>query len=166
MNINDKDVLNDEDHSATENKTQVNAYKIEDEKEQDEKSLTNFLSSDSDINPVKEGTPSGGQNFGKNNLTPAGNDQNNPSQYAGNTNPYFDRKEPSEEHPEDSNFTAKEQDGGPDYDKAQPGFTVKDEVTKPEKLERGNDKNDRPHETEPYAEGTIDNDETNVPGVE
>ena len=71
-------------------------------------------------NIIKEGQPMGGQNFGKNNNTPAGDDKNNPSQYAGNTNAYLARTEPSEEHPEDSNFTAENQEGAPDYDKAQP----------------------------------------------
>ncbi len=41
------------------------------------------------------------------------------------------------------------------------------EMPKPEKVERGNGENDRPHKSEPYQEGTADNDgqqETNIPG--
>ncbi len=52
--------------------------------------------------------------FGQNNLTPAGDDKANPSQNAGYDNAYFRRNEPSEEHPENSNFVAQEQQGSPD----------------------------------------------------
>jgi len=131
----------------------------------------NFLfgKGDNPANPT-EGKGVGGQNFGKENNTPPGNDKHNPTQMAGHTNAYFDRNEPSEEHPEDSNFTAPNQDGEPDYDKAQPNnTTVKNMEPKPEKVERGNGENDRPHEQEPYTEGTDDNDENgkgkpNIPG--
>ncbi len=70
--------------------------------------------------PIHEGQPMGGQNFGRNNNTPAGDDRNNPSRNAGYSNAYFRRTEPSEEHPEDSNFKPAYQEGEPDYNSAQP----------------------------------------------
>lgn len=54
--------------------------------------------------PIREGQPMGGENFGENNTTHAGDDKNNPSQNAGYKNEYFRRTEPAEEHPETSNF--------------------------------------------------------------
>jgi len=114
--------------------------------------------------PVREGEGTGGHNFGKSNLTPAGDDKNNPSQNAGYSNAYFARTEPSEEHPENSNFTAKQQDGEPDYSKAQPNNSTKSEAPKPEVPKRGNGENDRPHPQQPYQEGTTDSEKTNIPG--
>jgi len=73
--------------------------------------------------PVREGEPMGGQKFGESSNTYAGDDKNNPSQNAGYTNEYFRRTEPSDEHPEDTNFKVKEQEGSPDYDKAQARMT-------------------------------------------
>src|ERR1700748_1563763 len=70
--------------------------------------------------PIREGEPMGGHKCGENNNTPSGDDKNNPSQNAGYKNAYFRRTEPSEEHPEDTNFRSSEQEGAPDYDKAQP----------------------------------------------
>jgi hypothetical protein len=163
---NDK-VLNDRDnHSKQGSKGQPEAYRVDDDKNLKEENLERNLYGNSrdNMKPVMEGRPMGGHNFGQNNNTPAGNDKNNPSQYAGTTNAYFNRTEPSEEHPEDSNFTGKQQDGQPDYSKAQPTTAVKAENPKPEKVERGNGENDRPHPQEPYREGTADNDEANIAG--
>ena len=70
--------------------------------------------------PIHEGQPMGGQNFGRDTHTTSGDDKNNPSQNAGHSNAYFARTEPSDEHPEDTNFKVKYQDGEPDYDSAQP----------------------------------------------
>jgi hypothetical protein len=39
------------------------------------------------MKPAREGQAMGGQSFGKNSNTPAGDDKNNPSQNAGYTNP-------------------------------------------------------------------------------
>ena len=77
--------------------------------------------------PVREGEPMGGQKFGESGNTYAGDDKNNPSQNAGYTNEYFRRTEPSDEHPENSNFKVKEQEGLPDYDKAQARMTPADQ---------------------------------------
>jgi hypothetical protein len=117
--------------------------------------------------PIREGEPMGGQRFGENAVTPSGDDKNNPSKMAGYSNEYFRRTEPSEEHPEDTNFRSPEQEGAPDYDKAQPYNTMTTEDPKPEPIERGNGDNDRPHKSAPYVEGTNDNDgeqQTNIPG--
>jgi len=77
--------------------------------------------------PVREGEPMGGQKFGESGNTYAGDDKNNPSQNAGYTNEYFRRTEPSDEHPENSNFKVKEQEGSPDYDRAQARMTPADQ---------------------------------------
>ena len=141
----------------TENNVHPTAVRVDDKNDIDEKSLERSFTGNEE-NPVKEGTGMGGQNFGNNNVTPAGDDKNNPSRTAGYDNAYFARNEPSDEHPEDSNFTSAEQDGAPDYAAAQ-GITTTGETPKPEPVERGNGENDRPHEEEPYTEGTDDSDE-------
>lgn len=141
------------------------AWLVEDDDNLNEDDLERELFVNGDEKkPVREGGGMGGENFGKNNLTPSANDKNNPSQYAGNTNAYFDRTEPSEEHPEDSNFTTEDQQGLPDYDKAQRDQLKNSTEPKPEKVERGNGENDRPHKGNTYQEGTADNDEPNIPG--
>jgi len=144
------------------------AWRVTDDKNLTEAHLERNLygKSENNMKPVKEGQAMGGHSFGKNSKTPAGDDKNNPSQNAGYTNAYFARTEPSEEHPEDTNFKLKSQDGEPDYAKAQPYASWRNETPKPEKPEeRGNGENDRPHEETGYHEGTADNEnEPNVPG--
>lgn len=170
MLFNENEFVNErDDHLQTGENKQPNAYRVDDDKAVQEKDLKRSFLSGNSAKPGMEGRPAGGQKFGKNNLTPSGDDKNNPSQNAGYTNEYFRRTEPSEEHPEDSNFKSKHQDGSPDYDKAQPRLTISDELPKPEKVERGNGENDRPHKQQPYYEGTADNDghsEPNIPGPE
>lgn len=103
-----------------------------------------MLDNNEETKPVTEGQPMGGQNFGSNNVTPAGDDKNNPSQNAGYSNEYFRRTQPAEEHTESNNFKPLDQEGKPDYEKAQSGKSDDDEK-----------------ETEPtqtYEEGTADND--------
>jgi hypothetical protein len=113
--------------------------------------------------PVREGQPMGGQNFGKNNDTCSANDKNNPSQYAGDSNPFFKNTEPMEEHPENSNFKVPDQQGSPDYDKARPDAFKKTSEPKPEKVERGNGENDRPHKGgDQYQQEATENDQPNV----
>ncbi|WP_183573456.1 hypothetical protein HDF18_07475 [Mucilaginibacter sp. X5P1] len=165
MTFNDEHLTNDRDDQPLA-KTQPNAYRVNDSHTIEEKHLKKhylFGKGDQHANPT-EGKGAGGQKFGQENLTPAGDDKNNPSQNAGYTNAYFARTEPSEEHPEDSNFTAKNQDGAPNYTKAQPYASANE--PKPEKRERGNGENDRPHPQEEYSEGTDDSDggELNIPG--
>jgi len=152
-----------ERHDA-ENK-KPNAWRVDDEDSPDENTLQTGLPGESDVKPVMEGKPMGGQSFGQNNVTPAGDDKNNPSQNAGNTNAYLARTEPSEEHPEDTNFKSPAQEGRPDYSKAQSTSKTTNEMPKPEKVERGNGENDRPHKGNTYQEGTADNEnEPNNPG--
>lgn len=169
MLSNNKLAVDREDQQQTAETDIARAYRVKDDKAIEESDLKKVYvfgvgGDGSNAKPVREGQPMGGHAFGKNNNTPAGDDKNNPSQNAGYSNAYFARTEPAEEHPEDSNFTAKYQDGAPDYDKAQPHPAVKNESPKPDPIERGNGVNDRPHTKETYKEGTADNDETNTPG--
>ena len=167
------------DNSKTINNNEPNAYRADDGAGLDEEDLKKqYLFGKGNFEPhPTEGQGTDGQKFGEENLTPAGNDKNNPSQLAGSTNAYFDRKEPSEEHPEDSNFTAINQEGAPSYSKATSKTkTMENTSPKPEEIKRGDGENDRPHPQQPYFEGTGDNDgtdgdeiekeerETNIPG--
>lgn len=135
-----------------------NAYRIEDNDNLEEKDLTkSYLFGNSEMKKANEagmeGTGMGGSKFGQENLTPSGDDEANPSQNAGYTNEYFRRTEPSEEHPESSNFKNEEQSGQPDYSQAQPTGNA----------EPGPDQSDN----DTYQEGTADNDgdkNTNIPG--
>ena len=175
------DELADEhiDGSKAANSPEPNAYRTDDGAGLDEKDLKKqYLFGKGNFEPhPTEGHGIGGQKFGEENLTPAGNDKNNPSQLAGSTNAYFNRKEPSEEHPEDSNFTAKDQEGAPNYRKAiSKTKTMENTSPKPEEIKRGDGENDRPHPQQPYTEDTDDSDgtdgddiakeerETNIPG--
>lgn len=167
------------DNSNTANSNEPNAYRTDDGAGLNENDLKkNYLFGKGDFEPhPTEGQGTGGQKFGEESLTPAGNDKNNPSQLAGSTNAYFNRKEPSDEHPEDSNFTERTQEGAPNYNKATSTTnTMENTAPKPEEIKRGDGENDRPHPQQPYTEGTDDNDgngsdeinkeerETNIPG--
>ncbi|MFD0748850.1 hypothetical protein ACFQZS_01770 [Mucilaginibacter calamicampi] len=89
-----------------------NAYVVKDDAGVEEKNLQrSYLFGDAEMKPVREGQPMGGESFGENNVTPAGDDKNNPSQNAGYSNAYFGRTEPAEEHPENSNFTTDGENG-------------------------------------------------------
>lgn len=165
MNFEDNEITDDNnDHPHNE----TGGYRADNGAGLDEDDLTRsflFGKSKNTANPT-EGKGVGGENFGQENNTPAGNDKNNPTQMAGHTNAYFDRNEPSDEHPEDSNFTAAYQDGEPDYGKAQPNDTAMETLDpKPEKVERGNGENDRLHPQQPYTEGTDDNDDETQPNI-
>ncbi len=171
MNYSENDSADDrKDQSQNENNAQPGGRRIDNGAGLNEEDLEKTFLFDKGGNAGNptEGKGVGGQNFGKENNTPAGNDKNNPTQMAGHTNAYFDRHEPSDEHPEDSNFTAEYQQGAPDYDKAQPNNnSMENNAPKPEKVERGNGENDRPHAQQTYTEGTDDNDgntQTNIPG--
>jgi hypothetical protein len=141
------------------------AWRAEEGDELTEDDLQRELFDDDQTKPVREGQPMGGHNFDKNNNTSAANDKNNPSQYAGNSNPYFDRTEPMEEHPENSNFKPPGQEGLPDYDKARPDLSTNSTPPKPEKVEKGNGDNDRPHKGgDDYPNGPAGNEQPNIPG--
>jgi hypothetical protein len=165
----DQTTAGSNDSTVPEN-NKPNGYPTDNGAGLNEKDLTkNFVYAGDKNKPVTEGQPTGGQKFGENNLTYSGDDKNNPSQNAGYSNGYFKRTEPSEEHPEDTNFKTANQDGTPDYDKAQPYSKMENETPKPEKIERGNGENDRPHKGNTYQEGTDDSDGNggvNIPGPE
>jgi hypothetical protein len=162
MELNNEKFLDDRDNQSKREHDKPNAWRVNDDNNLKEKDLERNLYRNNK-KPIMEGQAAGGQNFGKNNLTPAGDDKNNPSQNAGHTNAYFARTEPSEEHPEDSNFKLKNQDGQPDYDKAQAHSRIMNDSPKPEKVERGYGENDRPKKSNTYYEGTADND--NEPNI-
>jgi hypothetical protein len=165
MEFNNEEFLKDRDNQSKQEGDKPNAWRVEDDDNLKQEDLEKSLTGDDNTKPVMESTGTGGGNFGQNNNTPAANDANNPSQYSGNSNAYFDRTEPSEEHPENSNFKDHNQDGAPDYASAQPTSGINNEGDpKPEKVERGNGENDRPHKGNTYQEGTADNDEPNIPG--
>jgi hypothetical protein len=167
MELKNEAILDDRDnHFMQENSRKPEAYRVDDDNNIKENDLERswFTRNSDKHKPVMEGKGMGGENFGKNNLTPAGDDKNNPSQNAGYSNAYFARTEPSEEHPEYSNFTAKNQDGVPDYSKAQLNIYIKNEVPKPEKVERGNGENDRPHTQQYYEKENGDTENVNIPG--
>ncbi|HVW94350.1 MAG TPA: hypothetical protein VHA56_00110 [Mucilaginibacter sp.] len=167
MELRDNRPVDERDGHSTKPIDEPRAQQVTDNDNPDSEDLERNLYGDSKANtsPVREGEPMGGHAFGENNNTPAGDDSNNPSRYGGYKNAYFGRTEPMEEHPEDSNFKAKYQDGEPDYDKAQPESGVKNETPKPAPAERGNGENDRPHEETEYEEGTADTEkEPNIPG--
>jgi hypothetical protein len=161
MEFNREEFSHDRDNHVKQADPKPNAWRVNDSDNLDENDLRGRRG-DSNRHPVMEGKPMGGHNFGKNNLTSTGDDKNNPSQNAGYSNAYFARSEPSEEHPENSNFKPQDQDGRPNYSKAQPS-NITGEMPKPEKVERGNGVNDRPHKGgDAYQEGTADNE--NEPG--
>jgi hypothetical protein len=106
---------NERDAEHNENSPKPNAYRVEDDDNLEEKDLkTHYLFGDSEMKdpnaPGMEGQGMGGQAFGQNNLTPSGDDKDNPSQNAGQGNAYFNRTQPAEEHPENSNFKPGNQD--------------------------------------------------------
>jgi hypothetical protein len=158
MEFDNKGLLDDGESHPKNEKSKPNAWRVDNEDNLAEDNLKRSLTGEPDRNRVMEGKPMGGQNFGKNNVTPAGDDKNNPSQNAGYNNPYFARTQPSEEHPEDNNFKSPGQQGRPDYTMAQSDTTIANEMPKPEKIERGNGENDRPHKGAQYQEGTVDNE--------
>jgi len=143
------EIKNDRDNHSEASKP--NAYRVDNENKEEKSEPVQ------QTKPVREGQPMGGQNFGSNNVTPAGDDKNNPSQNAGYTNEYFRRTEPAEEHTESNNFKSQDQEGRSDYDKA---------TSKEPDPDRNGDK---PQPKQGYEEGTADNDgksnvEPNIPG--
>lgn len=114
------------DAQHKENSAKPNAYRVEDDSNLEEKDLnTHYLFGDSEMKdtnaPGMEGQGMGGQAFGQNNLTPSGDDKDNPSRSAGKGNAYFNRTQPAEEHPENSNFKP-----GDDADNYQEGTADND----------------------------------------
>ncbi|MBD1392133.1 hypothetical protein [Mucilaginibacter glaciei] len=139
------------------------AYQVDDDSNLEQKDLErNFLfgkSEEKSANePDMEAEGTGGQRFGENNNTPSGDDKNNPSQNAGYSNAYFSRTEPSEEHPENSNFKDPNQSG-------QSNYTQANEATKTGASDSENTDNEAQKQPEQsYVEGTADGKDTNIPG--
>ena len=113
--------------------------------------------------PGMEGQGMGGHSFGEINLTPAGNDEANPPQNAGEGNPYFRRTQPAEEHPEDENFVPRGQEGGPG--KSEPNIPGPQELPDQQKVGESTRQQDehKPNPQEEYREGTADNDAERKP---
>jgi hypothetical protein len=155
--------------------TPPNAYEVKDDDNLEEKDLRRtclFGSGDEEKQgnePGLEGSPAGGHQFGENNNTPSGDDKNNPSQLAGNTNGYFARTEPSDEHPENSNFKDPNQLGQPNYTQAADAAKTGQSDTEntgpvredPDVADAADNKNEQ---NKTYQEGTADGPDVNIPG--
>lgn len=146
-----------------------NAYRVEDDDNKEEKDLkTHYLFGDAKMkNPNDPGMESqgmGGQNFGSNNLTPAGNDDANPPRNAGEGNAYFRRTQPAEEHPEDENFVARDQEGGPGGKEEAPNIPGPQELPDQQKVgeDDGEQSSHKPNPQQDYQEGTADSDGRNT----
>lgn len=156
----DNEFMNDVDSHSEQEEDKPSAYLIADENVEEKYLKKNILFGHSETKPVMEGKPMGGHSFGENNITNAGDDKNNPSQNAGYSNAYFKRTEPSEEHPEFTNFKPQDQEGRSDYDKAMPQSSGE---------KQSDDKGDNPKPQQDYQEGTADNsgsnkNQPNIPG--
>jgi len=95
MEFNKEEFLYDKDSPAKQIDPKPNAWCVDDDDNLEQNDLEG-RPGDADINPVMEGKPMGGHGFGENNVTPSGDDKNNPSQNGGYSNPYFARTELSE----------------------------------------------------------------------
>jgi hypothetical protein len=140
MLANNNDLTNED----AANTGKPNAYRVDDDTNYDGKNPIQDMIGDDKPKPVREGQPMGGKNFGANNITPSGDDKNNPSQNAGYSNEYFRRTQPAEEHTESNNFKPLDQEGTADYEKAKNGKSDDDE--------------NETESTQTYEEGTADND--------
>ncbi|HTK19608.1 MAG TPA: hypothetical protein VL442_08855 [Mucilaginibacter sp.] len=152
-------------------KGKPNAYRVDDANNLEEKDLKRtYLFGDAKMKdadaPGMEGQGMGGQSFGENNITPAGNDKANPPQNAGEENAYFRRTQPAEEHPENENFVVQNQEEAPGTTKSRPNIAGPQELPDQQKVgedtKQGN--NYRPNPQEEYREGTADNDGQSTSG--
>ena len=141
-----------------------NAYRVDDDKNLEEKDLKRtYLFGNAKMksvdDPGMEGQGMGGQSFGENNLTPAGNDEANPPQNAGEGNAYFRRTQPAEEHPEDENFIPRDQAREPGK-KSEVYIAGPQELPEQQKVGENMNREDKhkPNPQEEYREGTADND--------
>lgn len=146
-----------------------NAYRVDDDNNLEEKDLKRtYLFGDAKMkstdDPGMERQGMGGQSFGENNLTPAGNDEANPPQNAGEENAYFRRTQPAEEHPEDENFIPRNQEGGPGK-KSDVNIPGPQELPDQQKVGENTNRQDehKPNPQEEYREGTADNDGQDKP---
>src|ERR1700761_3466720 len=105
MTINQAYLDGEDNLQATKN-GKPNAWRVQGDKNIEEKTLERNLYGNSrdNMNPVKEGQAMGRHRFRQNHSSLCGKHKNHPTQYGRNSNPYFDRTEPMEEHPEHNNF--------------------------------------------------------------
>jgi len=173
MELRDGEFRGDELNRPAQVDNKPNAYRVEDDNNEEEKDLKrSYLFGSSEMKSPDdegmEGKGMGGHNFGQNNITPAGNDKDNPSQMAGNNNEYFNRTQPAEEHPENSNFKDPNQEGNANYsDVINASRNGRSDEDKGET--ETNDQ--KPNPQQEYQEGTADDDgntgkkqQTNIPG--
>jgi hypothetical protein len=71
-------------------------------------------------------------------------------------------KDKDQSKQENDNFRQKDQDVSPDHNAFQPQINMENEEPKPEKVERGNGENDRPHKG--GSQQGEDDDAPNIPG--
>lgn len=135
MVFNENSRQNEQNATSAEN-DKATGYRADNENGTEEKDLKgNPLFGRGEMHEVREGQPMGGQSFGHDgNPTPTGDDKDNPSRNAGYTNGYFARTKPSEEYTDNNNFKAPEQQGEPDYSKAQVNIAGPQEVPDQQKV--------------------------------
>lgn len=136
MEFNEDNGRNNRDEGSANEQNKATGYKADDDNGKEEKDLKrNPLWGQGEMHQVSEGQPMGGQTFGEDgNPTPTGDDKDNPSRNAGYDNAYFARTKPSEEYTANNNFKAPEQQGSPDYDKAQPNVAGPQELPEQQKV--------------------------------
>jgi hypothetical protein len=143
---------------------QPGGYRVNDDHNLEEKDLKrSYLFGSAKMKspnePGMEGNGMGGHAFGQNNSTPAGNDEANPPENAGEDNAYFARTQPAEEHPEDENFVVKDQEGSPGNKAGQPNIPGPQEDPEQQEVGENDDKTKgKPNPQEEYREGTVDKD--------
>ncbi|UOE47107.1 hypothetical protein MTO98_22135 [Mucilaginibacter sp. SMC90] len=173
MELRDDELRSDELNRPENEENKPNAYRVDDDNNEEEKDLKrSFLFGNSEMKSPDdegmEGKGMGGHNFGQNNITPAGNDKDNPSQMAGNNNEYFNRTQPAEEHPENSNFKDPNQAGNANYGNV---INVSQNGRSDESEGQTETNDKKPNAQQQYEEGTADDDgdseskqQTNIPG--
>ncbi|WP_114937029.1 hypothetical protein [Mucilaginibacter endophyticus] len=173
MELRDEELSSDELNRPEQEENKPNAYRVEDDHNEEEKDLKrSYLFGSSEMKSPDdegmEGKGMGGQNFGQNNITPAGNDKDNPSQMAGNNHEYFNRTQPAEEHPENSNFKDPNQAGNANYSDV---ISASQNGRSDEDTGETETDDKKPNPQQPYQEGTADDDgysekkqQTNIPG--
>ncbi len=146
----------DGQYESTADTTQGRAtgYRVDDDEQTEEKDLkANPLfgagTMKDQTSAGMEGQGMGGHNFGnEGNLTPTGDDKDNPSQNAHYRNAYFARTEPLIEDTANNNFKAAGQEGSPDYDNAHSEPNTPGPLELPDQLKVGEDDNNPSTDTD------------------
>lgn len=159
-----------ENGSTAEQHDKPTAYRVEDDDNLEEKDLRrSYLFGKGDEEkggdePNMEAEGQGGHRFGEDNITPSGNDRNNPSQNAGNSNAYLAKTEPSDES-STTNFKDPNQLGQPNYSEANSAASTgqsDEENTAPVKEGSGDSEANPQHPSE--TEGATQDDDNSVAG--